>query len=183
MAAPRLDQLKTGAAGGSSAPRATLQPGRYEIDTSCSTVTFRTRHLFGLAPVRGSFAIRTGTIHVGQPLSDSSIHVEIETASFRTGNRQRDRTVLSASLLDADQYPVMTFRASQVDAPALAGMLTAHGLARPVTVSIELTAVSSRSFTARGLTRIDRTEFGVTAYPGLAGRYLDLSAEVRCVRS
>ena len=30
--------------------------------------------------------------------------------------------------------------------------------------------------------RIDRTEFGVTAQRGLAGRYLDLSVEARCVR-
>ena len=32
-------------------------------------------------------------------------------------------------------------------------------------------------------TRIDRNEFGVTAYRGLAARYLDISVEVRCVRS
>ena len=38
------------------------------------------------------------------------------------------------------------------------------------------------SLDARASTRIDRTEFGVTAYPGLAGRYLDMSLEVQCVR-
>jgi hypothetical protein len=32
-------------------------------------------------------------------------------------------------------------------------------------------------------TRIDRTEFGVTAYRGVAGRYLDMTVEVRCVRT
>ena len=40
--------------------QATPRPGRYDIDTSYSSVTFRTRHLFGLAPVHGSFAIRNG---------------------------------------------------------------------------------------------------------------------------
>jgi len=30
--------------------------------------------------------------------------------------------------------------------------------------------------------RIDRTEFGVTASRGLAGRYLDVTAVLRCVR-
>ncbi len=29
--------------------------GRYEIDAGRSAVTFRTRHLFGLAPVRGRY--------------------------------------------------------------------------------------------------------------------------------
>ena len=31
--------------------------------------------------------------------------------------------------------------------------------------------------------RIDRAEFGVTAYRGVAGRYLDMTVEVRCVRT
>ena len=36
---------------------------------------------------------------------------------------------------------------------------------------------------ARASTRIDRTEFGVAAYRGVAGRYLDMTVEVRCVRT
>ena len=106
----------TGAAGARSATpaaQATPRPGRYEIDTSCSAVTFRTRHLFGLAPVRGSFAIRAGTVDVAEPLADSSIYAEIDAASFRTGNGQRDVSVRSARLLDADQYPVITFRSGR----------------------------------------------------------------------
>ena len=57
MAALRLDQASTGAVGviaDMPETQVTPRPGRYEIDTSCSAVTFRTRHLFGLAPVRGS---------------------------------------------------------------------------------------------------------------------------------
>jgi len=98
MAALSPDQISTPEA------RAIPRPGRYEIDISASAVTFRTRHLFGLAPVRGRFAIRAGTIDVGEPL-------------------------------------------------------------------------------ARASTRIDRNEFGVTACRGMAGRYLDMTIEVRCVRT
>ena len=86
------------------------RPGRYEIDISSSTVTFRTRHLFGLAPVRGSFAIRAGTIDVGEPLARSSAFVQIDAASFRTGNGQRDDQVRSERLLDTERYPAITFR-------------------------------------------------------------------------
>ncbi len=183
MAAPNIDRMKTGAVSDSPPALATFQPGLYEIDPSCSEVTFSTRHLFGLAPVHGSFAVHAGTVNVAEPRSDCSIHAEIETASFRTGNRQRDKTVMSAGLLDAVRYPVITFMADQGGGPVLAGILTAHGVSRPVTLAIELSAVSSRSFTARASARVDRTEFGVTAYRGLAGRYLDVSVEVRCVRN
>ena len=76
MAALRPDQARNGADGaadGAAETRVIPRPGRYEIDTSCSAVTFRTRHLFGLAPVRGSFAIRAGRIDVAEPVADSSV--------------------------------------------------------------------------------------------------------------
>jgi polyisoprenoid-binding protein YceI len=186
MAALRPDQAKTGAAGAMiSTPetQVTPRPGRYEIDTSCSAVTFTTRHLFGVAPVRGSFAIRAGTIDVAEPLAGSSVHVQIDPASFRTGNRQRDDKVRSERLLDTDRYPAITFRSEGVAGPALTGTLTVRNVTMPVTLSIEPAAVMPGSFNARASTRIDRTEFGVTAYRGLAGRYLDMTIEVRCVRT
>jgi len=179
------DQLSTGTAGDTSttpvAPAAP-QPGQYEIDTTRSAVTFRTRHMFGLAPVRGSFAIRGGTVEVAGPPTNPGIYAEIEAASFRTGNGQRDSVVRSARLLAASQYPVMTFRSGHLDGLALTGTLTVRDVTRPVSLSIEQSTVSSGSFTARAATRIDRAAFGVTAYRGLAGRYLDMTVEVQCVR-
>jgi len=70
--------------------------GRYQIDIQRSAVTFKCRHLFGLARVRGTFAIRNGVIDVTDPVADSRVQVQIDTASFHTGNRQRDRDVRSA---------------------------------------------------------------------------------------
>ncbi len=161
----------------------TPQLGRYEIDASGSTVRFRTRHLFGLAPVRGEFAIRTGTVDVTEPLADSRVCVEIDAASFRTGNRQRDNNVRSAQFLDTSRYPVMAFVAECVEGTAVTGSLTVRDVTRPVRLSVEPSGVAPREFTARVTTRIDRTDFGVTASRGLAGRYLDLTMEIRCVRS
>lgn len=170
-------------------PATTPQLGRYEIDPSCSTVTFRTRHLFGLGPVRGTIAIRSGTIDVAEPLAGSGVHAEIEAASFRTGNGQRDGAVRSARFLDAERHPLITFRSATPlqppaasQAPRINGALTVRGVTRQVSLAVEVTSASPRSFTARATTRVDRTEFGVTASRGLAGRYLDLSLEVRCVR-
>ena len=70
-----------------------------------------------------------------------------------------------------------------MDGPALTGLLSVRNVTMPVTLSIERTAVRARWFDARASTRIDRTEFGVTAYRGMAGRYLDMTIEVRCVRT
>ena len=167
-------------------PQITQAPplGHYEIDVSRSRVKFRTRHMFGLGPVRSTFAIRSGSADIAEPLADSAIHAEIDTASFRTGNRQRDRSVLSARFLDAARFPVISFRDGLVtaDGRAVRGTLTVRDVSRPVSLSIARVTTDGRSFTASATVRVDRTEFGVTAMPGLAGRHLDLTVEVRCAR-
>jgi polyisoprenoid-binding protein YceI len=155
--------------------------GRYDIDVSSSTVRARTRHLFGLARVRGIFAIRSGTIHVAEAPTDSRVYAEIETASFWSGNVKRDRSVRSRRLLNAENHPVITFMSQRVDGNALTGTLTVRDVTRPVSVLIAECVTSPGAFTASGTTRIDRTEFGVTAYRGTAGRYLDITVMVRCV--
>jgi polyisoprenoid-binding protein YceI len=162
----------------------TPQLGRYDIDPSRSAVTFATRHLFGLAPVRGTFAIRGGTVDITEPVTGSVIAAEIDTASFRTASSQRDRSVLSSRFLNPARYPVMTFKSERLDVQGevLTGTLTVAGTSRPVSLSIVHYAPSAGSFTARATTRIDRTEYGVTAARGLAGRYLDICVEARCVR-
>jgi polyisoprenoid-binding protein YceI len=138
--------------------------------------------MFGLGPVRGSFAIRAGTVDIAEPLAGSRIRAEIDAASFRTGNPVRDAAVRSARFLGAEVHPVMTFVSERTDGSTLTGTLTVRGVTRPVTLSIEQSAAAPGSFTARAAARIDRTEFGVTASRGLAGRYLDLTVEVRCLR-
>jgi polyisoprenoid-binding protein YceI len=162
---------------------ATPRLGRYQIDPDGSRVTFRTRHLFGLAPVRGSFAVRAGTVDVTEPLTGSRIYAEIEAASFRTGNPLRDAQVRSARFLAADAHPVLAFSSKGLDGQVLAGTLTVCEVTCPVSVLAEVTGVSPGSFTARATVRIDRYDFGVTASRALAGRYLNVTVEVRCVRS
>jgi len=94
----------------------TPQPGHYDIDPDRSRVTFATRHLFGLGRVKGSLAIRGGTADVADPIAASALYAEIETASFRTKSRQRDRSVLSPRFLDPAGHPVMIFRSDRIEA-------------------------------------------------------------------
>ena len=145
-------------------------------------MAFRTRHLFGLAPVRGTFRVKAGTVDVTEPLASSRIRVEIDAASFRTGLSPRDVTVRSARFLDAGRHPVMVFVAEKTDGDTLDGALTVCGTTRAVRLPLELSPQPDGSFTARAAVRIDRTDFGITASRGLAARYLDVSAQFRCVR-
>ncbi|MEU1815896.1 YceI family protein [Streptomyces roseifaciens] len=157
--------------------------GRSSIDTNSSSITLKSRHLFGLMPVHGTFAMRGGTVEVAGPLSESRLRVEIEAASFSTGNGQRDGDVRSTKSLDTYRHPLITFVSGPVGATSVSGTLTACGVTRSASLSIAHARVIANAFTVRATTRVDRTEFGATAALGMAGRHLDLTLEVTCVRT
>lgn len=162
-------------------------PGRYEIDTADSTLVFTTRHVFGLLPVRGTFAVKGGTVDVVEPLAASSAHAEIAADSFATGNRARDRNVRSPGFLDVARHPLITFDADGVEEAAdgtwrITGVLTAAGVTRHVALQVEEWSARGREFTVRATARVDRTDFGVTASPGMTGRGLRVALHIRCVR-
>jgi polyisoprenoid-binding protein YceI len=166
-----------------SNPGATIpRLGHYTIDTARSSVTFGGRHLFGLLPVRGTFAVRGGTVDVAEPLGESGVYAEVDAASFTTGHDRRDADVRSARFLDAGRHPVITFVAGGVDSGRITGTLTVRDTTEPVTLEVEHVRVSPESFTVRATTRIDRTRFGVTGAPAMAGRHLDLTLDITCVR-
>ncbi|MFI9590154.1 YceI family protein [Nonomuraea sp. NPDC052265] len=157
--------------------------GRYEIDVENSAIRFTTRHLYGLARVRGTFDLRSGTVDVAEPLADSRVRVEIDAAGFHTGNHQRDETVRSPRFLDVARHPVITFTGGRTDGETLTGTLTVAGVEQPLTLTVERCDVTATGFTVVVAARVDRTAFGVTAMPGIAARHLAMSAEVRCVRA
>jgi polyisoprenoid-binding protein YceI len=159
--------------------------GHYDIDGIHSVVTFRARHLFGLGPVSGELRVRSGSVDIAEPLATSAIRADIETASFHTGNPLRDRRVRSTRFLAARHFPVISFSDGLLgaDGCTITGMLTVRDQARPVTLKLIAVKIDGQSFTAAATVRIDRADFGVIASPGLAGRYLDMSVQVRCVRA
>ncbi len=160
--------------------------GRYRIDTGRSTVTFATRHLFGLGPVRGTFALRDGVISVADPVTGSAAGARSAASSFRTRNDTRDAAVLSRRLLDAGTYPSLTFSSTELAQAhgrwVLRGELEVRGVTRMVEARIG--AVSEHAGTLRATARIavDRYDFGITAYRGLAARRLSVDLDLTAHR-
>ena len=163
--------------------------GRYEIDPRESTVAFRGRHLYGLAPVTGTVAVARGVIDVVDPIAGSRVAVDLDAGSFHTGGGHRDRDVRSARFLDASRYPFISFASERLertgDGWTLVGTLTVRDVERPVRLAIERCAIQPGSpgcIVVEATTRIDRTKFGLTAARGMAGRHLNLSLRVTAVR-
>jgi polyisoprenoid-binding protein YceI len=88
--------------------------GTYQLDPAASTVTFATRHIFGLAPVKGTFRLISGQITIADPVTSSTASAVIDAASFATGNPQRDKDVKSARLLHVRDHPQITFQSTEL---------------------------------------------------------------------
>jgi polyisoprenoid-binding protein YceI len=170
----------------SSQPLDIPQPGRYLISPEQSTAVIRTRHMFGLGAVRATLALRDGRIVVaGQPES-STVQVRFAVPSFQSGNGARDAAVLSPRLLGAEAFPTMSFTSTGL-VPAfgqwsLRGELEVRGTARLVAAHITALRADGPTLNASALAVIDRYDFGITAYRGLAARWLTVDLTVTARR-
>jgi polyisoprenoid-binding protein YceI len=162
--------------------------GRYRIDPEQSTVTFATRHLFGLAPVRGTFELRDGLIVVAERVTDSTVWARVSASSFRTGNDARDSTVLSKRLLDADTHHSFAFSSTALVQEQgewlLRGELEVRGVTQLTEARIGSLAVDDAGGPLRVTAQvvIDRYAFGITAYRGLVARKLAIELNVTARR-
>jgi polyisoprenoid-binding protein YceI len=161
--------------------------GDYLMDPGRSTIRFRTRALFGLLPVRGTFTIGRGTISVRDPLEDSSVVVEIPTGSFTSGLRMRDRHVRAADFLDAHSHPTMSFRGRLPDQgrepTALHGHLTVRETGQPISLALLSVTSTDTLLTADATATIDRYAFGLTKGRGMAARHLMVAIRIVATRA
>lgn len=150
----------------------TALTGTWTIDNSHSRIGFVTRHAM-VTKVRGSFDSFEGTATIdGANLANSTVNVTAQVASFTTGNEQRDGHVKSADFLDAEQFPTVTFVATEVNQTGdetadITGDLTIKGTTKSVTFPMEFngTAVDPYGNLRAGFegqTSILRSEFGIT---------------------
>lgn len=157
--------------------------GAYRIEAAESTISFVTRHLFGLAPVRGTFTLRDGIVRVEDAVATSTVHATIDAASFDTGLTARDNTVRSARYLDTTRHPDITFVANGVaDGNLLRGTLTVRGRAEPLDVRIDEVRVFGHRLQLRASAEVDRYAWGLTAAKGMTGRRLRFTLSLVATR-
>lgn len=142
----------------------------YIIDQDHSTVDFKIRHL--LSKVRGSFNQFEGkfSYEPGKPETWNAEAV-IQAASIDTNVPERDKHLRSADFFDVEKYPTLTFKSTKVtdvteSTAKLHGMLTIHGVEKPVVLDVEIHGVETdpwgnvrSAFTAT--TKVNRKDFGL----------------------
>lgn len=109
----------------------------WNIDPSHSLVEFSVRHMM-VSNVKGRFSGVTGTIEtVDERIGDAQVDVEIDVSTIDTRAEQRDAHLKSADFLDAENYPEITFKSTNIRDHGdgtfeLDGNLTIRGVTKPV---------------------------------------------------
>ena len=164
-----------------------ITPGIWTLDMSHSEIGFTVRHA-GISKVRGRFTDASAEAKVGNSLAASNLRATVKTASFDSGDANRDSHVRGADFFDVESYPEMTFRATGIEGDGedytVTGDLTIRGITKPVELEVEFSGVAVDPFgaTRAGFsaeTEISRKEFGLTWNAALEAGGLLVSDKVK----
>ncbi len=164
----------------------------YQVDTAHTFINFKVKRA-GFSYVIGRFTKFTGSANWDE--SDAgrrSLEITIQTDSVDTGNERRDQHLKSPDFLNAKQFPVMTFKSSNIKKAQVEGYETAwevtgdlslHGVSQPLTFILKQIGRGEdrRGNYNVGLQTeftIKRSEFGMTNMLQMGGDEVYCSADI-----
>ncbi len=162
-------------------------PGSYRLDPGQSVIAFRTRHLFGLGRVDGTFAATGGTVTVADDPERSTVTARAAAATFSTGDRRRDGLITGRRFLDVGAHPDLSFRSTGLTAGpdggwTVHGELTAVGRTAPLDLVVTALDQDGDVLHLQATGTVDRYAHGLTAARGLAARRLHITLTARASR-
>ncbi|MDQ2811413.1 MAG: YceI family protein [Actinomycetota bacterium] len=139
--------------------------GSWILDPAQSTVALKSKSMWGLVPVKGTFTKVEGAGTVS-PTGEVSGQITVATASLDTRNARRDKHLRSKDFFLAEEHPAITFVASKLtpagDNLSVEGILTVRGRSNPLTLTSAATSVAGGGVALDATAEIDRSHYGLT---------------------
>lgn len=139
--------------------------GSWTLDPQRSSVRLKSRSMWGLAPVKGTFSEISGSAAVS-PEGDVTGTLQVASASIDTKNAKRDKHLRSADFFDSENYPAIVFEAQSVQPSAqgltVIGTVTVRDRKLPLTFEAAVSVPDPGEVRLEAEVRIDRAEFGLT---------------------
>ena len=121
-----------------------MAAGNWILDKSRSNIRFKVKHLL-LANVQGEFTgFDVQFTRNSETFSHTGIRLEMESGSIETRLKKRDEHLKSKELLNAEEYPTITFESAEVKeykekGYRIVGTLTIKGVSKEITFYANLT--------------------------------------------
>jgi polyisoprenoid-binding protein YceI len=140
--------------------------GGWQLDPQKSSVEFRTRTMWGLVPVHGSFLSVEGD---GQVESDGDVAgvLTIRADSLDTANAKRDAHLRGKDFFDVERHPSIVLSITGADRIGnarlrLSGDLQVLGNSRPVAFDAEVVALGGSAVQLRAELAVNRYDYGLS---------------------
>jgi polyisoprenoid-binding protein YceI len=139
--------------------------GSWTLDSSRSAVGLRSKSMWGLAPVKGTFREVAGNGTVA-PDGQVSGTVTVAAASIDTKISKRDTHLRSAEFFDSDTHPQITVRVDRITPSSqgvtVTGALTVRDRTQPLTFDATVSAVDGDEVWFDAEVQVNRADFGLT---------------------
>ncbi|WP_370187719.1 YceI family protein [Aeromicrobium sp.] len=117
-----------------------ITTGTWNLDPTHTEIGFAVRHI--MSKVRGKFETFEGSIVSADPISDSTVTVEVDLSSINTGTADRDNHLRSSDFFDTETHPKMTFTSTGVvqksdESFVVNGDLTIKGVTKPLQLDVD----------------------------------------------
>ena len=142
--------------------------GTWTLDPARSSVELRSKSMWGLAPVKGSFREVAGTGTVS-PDGQVSGTVTVAAASVDTKLAKRDAHLRSADFFDSGNHAHITFRVDRISPSSrgvtVVGDLTVRDRTRPLSFDATLSTPGTDEVRLDDEVQVDRSDYGLTWSP------------------
>jgi polyisoprenoid-binding protein YceI len=139
--------------------------GVWNVDPARSTIGFKAKSMWGLAPVNGRFTEFSGD---GQITDTQTVfgRIDIKAASLDTKIRKRNEHLRSADFFEAEKFPdislvVTSAEAIDGDIVDLRAQLTIKGTTAPLPLRTKVAVLDDGAVRLSTQATIDRKDFGV----------------------
>lgn len=167
-------------------------PEVFQVEPEVSSAGFAVSH-FGVFRQRGRFGGTRGTIVLDAEGHSGSIDLVIDVTSIDTGWPVRDQWLRGEDMFDVARFPVVRFRSTelvfnQTRLIGITGLLTLHGVTRPVVLKVERLECGRRGDEARddcgagAVSTIKRSQFDMDFALGWVSDEVELSIDVTAHR-
>lgn len=159
----------------------------WRLNLSDARVSFSVR-VMGIFDVGGKFERVAGDILLDETCTAAALTFSIDATSVNTQNTELDLLLRSATLLNTENFPRVTFASRDIVMTAsgpgsITGTLTLNGITREVRFTFlrhDTLREPDRAFSTRfeASARISRSEFGITALPIAVSDTININVSV-----
>ena len=144
----------------------------WKLDPAHSVAEFKVKHMM-ISNVKGTFTGLSGTLQLDETdRTHSTVEASIDVATINTGDAQRDGHLKSGDFFDAEKFPTITFKSTNIDSTGgpdyeATGELSIRGVTKSVIFKVEDLSTPAKDpwgnqrIGLSATTKINRKDFGL----------------------